>query len=247
MPRQRALRDFIYVSESKVSRLYDAVPSGRFSRVSAVNATVLGNGGGINLNSARTRSTGAKLPAVERQVREGFGVRALSDDRLKGGDWLECTGVTALYGSPVPGLGAVVFMIKGPALSVFLVGSSSSMRDGSPVVVDAPFSDWGAPNRVLRHAASEEALSVVTTDVSSGQIGESSWGHDGRGSELEPARDFSYVIQALGYAFQHDVPSRNVSFLAQVTEVLAPNDEGVSWVLGTPLYVEAAEHRALSS
>jgi hypothetical protein len=247
MQRRRALRDFIYVSESKVSRLFDAIPPGRFSRVSGVNASVLGSGGGVDLHTTPARSTVAELPAVEKRVREDFGVRALSDERLAGGDWLECTDVTARYGSPVPGLGAVVFLIEGSAMSVLLVGSSTSMRDGSPVVVDAPFSDWGAPTRVLRHAASEEALSLATTDEWSGRSERRISGRDGQGRELGPARDLPDVLGKFGYAFQYDAPSRSVSFVAQVTEVLPPDEEGVSWVLGTPLYVEAAEHRVVPS
>jgi hypothetical protein len=233
MPRRRALRDFIYVSESKVSRLFDAIPRSRFGRISSVNAQVLGSGGGFTREPAPAESAIAKLPPVEAHIRKDFGVMALSDDRLSSGDWLECRGVMALYGCPVVNLGAVVFIARHRHMSVLLVGSARSMRDGSPPVhVETRLSDFGAPYRVLHHAAREDAPAIAPSQE---------WITVGEPDHLPPRRDVEYVASNMVEALLPAVPERKVSFVAQVTDVLPPDYKGTTWVLGTPLYVEASQ------
>lgn len=224
MPRRPAMRDFIYLSRTRVERIAATLPPKVVARLRDVSfgLGVVSAGVTIDRDSASERVGNSALVAaiseVERAIRKDYEVLPYDDPGVTRGVWIEGIGVEMAYGVPDGSAkvrNAAVFTSSSQERAVMLGGSAAGLLDRSPDLPD--------PTHLMSNPqAIRELLRMLDGPLP-----------DDSGSL------YSYAISNLHASMASAGGLSRVSFLALAVDT-PQGRHGENVIIALPLYVELA-------
>ena len=222
MVRHPAIRDYLYVSRTRVERLAASLPPKALARLTSVNLKLGPVSGGVSLSPDEKKVLVEAVSEVEPEIRKAFRIRTTNDRPLEPGMWVEGVSLRMAYGTPrgiSTNLEAALFSSVEERRRILLVGSASGLLDRSHASAQDPSDGMSNPQSIgdlLRAARGPAWASQPVT-------------------RREARSLHAHPIENLHYSLVASSGLHPVTFLAMVTQESADGD--LVNIVAQPLFV----------
>lgn len=224
MAQRPRVRDYLYVSRTRVERLAASLPPKAFARLKEANLKIGPVGGGVSLAPPEKRLLVEAIADVEPAIRKDHRIRDINERPLEPGMWVESSFLKMAYGTPAgyaTTLEAALFTSVDLNTRVLLAGSSSGLLDRTFPTPEDPAGSMSDPQSILRllRSVRPNAPDTPVTPVEEWQL-------------------HGYPIASLHRTLEWNSGLHPVTFLAVVIQTSV----GDSWtnIIAQPLYVALA-------